>query len=160
MLWLLAVRLAITVRTGHLKLHSRKLPQFQLLVLLGRWQRHGSRAASHYATRICKCRVCLPPQVEWQDANDPAKGFQYLYLNDADHARLTSKSQRPTLQVTSLATISMVMLHIRITGCPAAIKYVSHDCLPGGYITAPRSVVVYAAHRWCGKATSALWLSL
>jgi hypothetical protein len=41
----------------------------------------------------------LPPQVEWQDANDPAKGFQYLYLTDADHARLTSKSQRPTLQV-------------------------------------------------------------
>ena len=42
---------------------------------------------------------CLSPQVEWQDANDPAKGFQYLYLTDADHAHITAKSQRPTLQV-------------------------------------------------------------
>lgn len=45
----------------------------------------------------------LLAQVEWQDANDPAKGFQYLYLTDADHARLTSTSQRLTLQVVNHA---------------------------------------------------------
>lgn len=38
-------------------------------------------------------------QVEWQDANDPAKGFQYLFLSDADHNRLTLSASRPTFQV-------------------------------------------------------------
>lgn len=38
-------------------------------------------------------------QVEWQDAAEPAKGFQYLYLTDADHARLTKAASRPIFQV-------------------------------------------------------------
>ena len=32
-------------------------------------------------------RDCL--QVEWQDPADPSAGIKYLYLRDADHARLT-----------------------------------------------------------------------
>lgn len=37
--------------------------------------------------------------MEWQDPSDPAKGFQYLYLNDTDRSRLTAGAAKPTFQV-------------------------------------------------------------
>lgn len=37
--------------------------------------------------------------MEWNDEGDPTKGFQYLYLTDADHSRLTAAAGKPTFKV-------------------------------------------------------------
>ena len=37
--------------------------------------------------------------MEWNDGSDLTKGFQYLYLTEADHSRLTAAAAKPTFQV-------------------------------------------------------------
>ncbi len=62
-------------------------------------------------------------QVEWQDAADPAKGFQYLYLTDADHARLTKAAARPTFQVREMiSALNLFSTH----SCPSSRWFGRH----------------------------------
>lgn len=36
--------------------------------------------------------------MEWNNANDPTKGFEYLYLSDADYSSIVSRADTAVLK--------------------------------------------------------------
>ena len=56
-----------------------------------------------------------PVQVAWSSTEDPAKGFQYLYLTDADYSRLASKHSKPVIQVGHSASATVSAFDHRLT---------------------------------------------
>ena len=58
-----------------------------------------------HAVAVPRCRPSrnsLGLQVEWVQANDPSKGFKYLYLSDADYRALTQGTGSATLRAQPL----------------------------------------------------------
>jgi hypothetical protein len=49
-------------------------------------------------------------QVAWSSPSDPAKGFQYLYLSDADYSRLGSQHSKPVVQAQASRLSTMLSL--------------------------------------------------
>ena len=74
--------------------------------------------------------------MKWVAPGDPSKGFKYLYLSDADHARLIAKAgDRPTFKCEQ-AQDHKGQLHWRLTDVIGSEDGLGVECLSGSGVIA------------------------